>query len=51
MRCPWCEEWGPKEVFPALQTPPGYDKTQCPPIYKHGGEGGCKKLFSLYEQA
>ncbi len=45
--CPWCEEWAPLEDYTALQTPPLHTD-QCPPIFKHGGGSGCKKLFSLY---
>lgn len=48
--CPWCEDWFPLEVFTQLQTPPRYEH-RCPPIYKHGGEGGCKSLFSIFEGA
>lgn len=49
IRCPWCETWDPKDAYTQLQSPPHYSRTQCPPIYKHGGISGCKKLFALYE--
>lgn len=29
-----------------LQLPPNHSR-QCLPVYKHGGESGCKKLFSI----
>lgn len=48
--CPWCETWHPLEDYIALQTPPKYPD-DCPPIYKHGGVDGCKKLFSLFVRA
>lgn len=48
--CPWCKTWHPLETFIALQTPPDF-QNQCPPIYKHGGPEGCKKLFSLFIEA
>jgi hypothetical protein len=50
MYCPWCREWDAFQAFIALQTPPGHEN-HCPPIFKHGGQLGCKKLFSLYEEA
>lgn len=48
LRCPWCETWEPLEAFVQLQTPPGYPN-QCPPVYKHGGERGCKSVFAYFE--
>lgn len=47
MRCPWCEGWAPLEDFTALKTPPNH-LDECPPIFKHGGERGCKQLFALF---
>jgi hypothetical protein len=46
LMCPWCEEWHPLESYIVLAIPPNHPE-QCSPVYKHGGEGGCKKLFSL----
>lgn len=46
MRCPWCGEWERVESYTQLQIPPNFPK-QCAPIYKHGTEWGCKKLFAL----
>lgn len=48
--CPWCETWDPLESYTALQTPPNFP-LQCPPVFKHGGENGCKKLFALFSPA
>jgi hypothetical protein len=48
--CPWCERWAPKEAFTELLSPAKYT-AQCAPIYKHGGDAGCKRLFSIAEQA
>lgn len=50
MYCPWCKDWDAFEAFITLQTPPEHED-HCPPIFKHGGEEGCKKLFALYEEA
>lgn len=46
IRCPWCETWDAEEAFVELQTPPNYPK-QCGVVLKHGGEGGCKRVFSI----
>lgn len=46
LRCPWCGEWKDILEYTVLQIPPNHPE-QCSPIYKCGGEGGCKKLFSL----
>jgi hypothetical protein len=46
IRCPWCEAWEPEESYTELQTPPNYPQ-QCAVVLKHGGERGCKKIFSL----
>lgn len=43
--CPWCGTWNHLEDYIALQLPPNYHN-QIAPIFKHGGEGGCKKLFA-----
>lgn len=48
--CPWCLDWFPLESFIDLQTPPAY-MNRLPPIWKHGGESGCKKLFPLVIEA
>lgn len=46
LRCPWCGEWADILEYTVLQQPPNFSR-QTAPIYKHGGERGCKKLFSL----
>jgi hypothetical protein len=50
MMCPWCLIWEPLENYTMLQSPPNHSD-QTAPIYKHGGQRGCKKLFSLAELA
>lgn len=50
LHCPWCHKWAPLESYTALQTPPLH-LNQCPPVYKHGGEGGCRGVFSLFQKA
>lgn len=47
MRCPWCEEWAPRDSFIALQTPPNHPAPQTTQVYKHGGVDGCKMVFAL----
>ena len=46
LQCPWCEKWEPLESYTMLQLPPNHTR-QCLPVYKHGGESGGKKLFSI----
>lgn len=46
IRCPWCEIWEPEEAYTELQTPPNYPN-QCGVVLKHGGEEGCKSIFSI----
>ena len=48
--CPHCEEWAPSEAFIALQTPHRRYAHVSPPIVKHGGVDGCKRLFSIAEE-
>lgn len=48
--CPWCEDWFSQEAFIQLLQPLAY-KHLCPPIYKHGGPDGCKRLFPIAEEA
>ena len=46
IRCPWCEVWAHNEAFTELQTPPNYPN-QCGVVLKHGGQEGCKQVFSI----
>jgi len=46
MICPFCGTWHPIESYTTLMLPPHYTR-ECSQIYKHGGEDGCKRLFSL----
>lgn len=46
IKCPWCKVWEPEEAFTELQTPPDFPE-QCGVVLKHGGESGCKGLFSI----
>jgi hypothetical protein len=50
LMCPWCEEWLPRDSFTALNMPPAH-QSQLSVIYKHGGEGGCKRLFALRSES
>jgi hypothetical protein len=48
--CPWCEVWAPRDSFMTLNMPPRH-QSQLGVIYKHGGPGGCRRLFALGEKS